>query len=349
MSNILRKMNENTQQNHRIVVNTQQNAVIGGVPPRKLLDQLRDVIRVKHYSRRTEKSYVNWNKRFILFHNKRHPQEMGAVEIAAFLTHLAVKRNVAASTQNQALNAVVFLYTQVLKREPGEFSGFTPAKRGKHLPSVLTRVEVRAVLAGLEGTYHLVGQLLYGAGLRLMEGLRLRIKDIDFSMQTLTIHDGKGNKDRVSVLPDKLIKPLREHLQRVRLLWEQDRREGVRGVELPFALEQKYPQAGEEWAWQWVFPARGISQDPRSGIWRRHHFHETLMQQAMRRAVKLADISKRATCHTLRHSFATHLLEAGYDIRTVQELLGHSDVSTTMIYTHVMNKPGLGVRSPLDV
>jgi integron integrase len=314
----------------------------------KLLDQLRDLMRLKHYSLRTERSYVNWCKRYILFHHKRHPAEMGAAEIQEFLTDLAVKRHVSASTQNQAMNALVFLYKQLLQRDAGEFAGFVPAKRRKHLPSVLTKSEVQQVLNGLTGTYQLLGQLLYGAGLRLMEGLRLRVKDIDFGNRRILVHDGKGNKDRVAILPEVVREPLQQHLRRVQLLWQADQRENLPGVELPDALAVKYPSAGQEWTWQWVFPAKSLSKDPRSGVIRRHHFHETMMQQAMQQAVRLANLAKRATCHTLRHSFATHLLEAGYDIRTLQQLLGHSDVSTTQIYTHVLQKPGLGVRSPLD-
>ena len=321
----------------------------GTRPPKKLLDQVRDACRYKQLSLRTENCYANWARRFILYHGKRHPNEMGAAEIKAFLTYLAVERNVGASTQNQALNALVFLYTAVLQREPGEFRGFTPAQRPKRLPDVLSRQEVHKVLDGLEGTFQLIGRLLYGSGLRLMEALRWRIKDADLEKRILTVRDGKGRKDRVTMIPETLVSALQQHLGRVRLLWEQDRRDSLPGVWLPDALDEKYPSAGTDWVWQWVFPAKYPSLDPRSGIRRRHHVYEGSMQRAMQQAVKLAHLDKRASCHTLRHSFATHLLESGTDIRTLQELLGHADVSTTMIYTHVLNRPGMGVRSPLDV
>lgn len=314
----------------------------------RFLDQVANACRVKHLAYRTEQSYVAWVKRFILFHNKRHPKDMGPVEIRAFLTHLACNRNVSASTQNQAMNAILFMYREVLRREPGEFSEFQPARRGKRLPTVLTVGEVKAVLSHLEGTYRLMARLLYGSGLRLMECVRLRIKDIDFERGTITVRSGKGDKDRVTMLPDAVRDELRSHIERLKSLHEQDRRANLPGVELPAAFAVKSPQAGISWAWQWVFPARNVSRDPRTGIVRRHHVLEDGLQRAMKQAVRKANLSKPASCHTLRHSFATHLLEAGADIRTVQDLLGHSDVSTTMIYTHVMQKPGLGVRSPLN-
>lgn len=317
-------------------------------PPKRFLDTVRDVARYRQLSYRTEQAYVHWIRRFILYHQKQHPRDLGESQIRDFLTHLARDRNVAASTQNQALNALVFLYTQVLKRPLKEFGAIQPARRPKRLPVVLTPDEVRRVLIGLDGTFALMARLLYGTGMRLMECLRLRVKDIDFSHCTIVVRDGKGSKDRVTVLPASLKEPLKLHLERARLLFEQDRRDNVPGVELPHALAVKYPNAGIEWGWQWVFPAKSLSVDPRSKIRRRHHVHENGLQRAMKQAVRLAGIAKPASCHTLRHSFATHLLESGSDIRTVQELLGHADVTTTMIYTHVLNRPGLSVRSPLD-
>jgi integron integrase len=319
----------------------------GGQP--RFLDQVANACRVKHLAYRTEQSYVAWAKRYILFHNKRHPREMGPSEVRAFLTHLAVNRRVAASTQNQALNAIVFMYREVLRRDPGEFGEFEPAKRPKRLPTVLTREEVGRVLTHLSGTYGLMARLLYGTGMRLMECARLRIKDVDFQAGTITIRSGKGDKDRITMLPESLRQLLHDHIERLRGLYVQDREQNLPGVELPHAFAVKSPNAGTSWPWQWVFPARSASRDPRSGVVRRHHILEDGLQRAMKKGVELAKLSKRASCHTLRHSFATHLLEAGTDIRTVQELLGHSDVSTTQIYTHVMAKPGLGVRSPLDM
>ncbi len=315
----------------------------------RFLDQVANACRVKHLAYRTEQAYVGWVKRFILFHNKRHPSEMGANEVRAFLTQLAVNRRVAASTQNQALNAIVFMYREVLQRDPGEFGEFQKAKRPKRLPTVLTRDEVQRVLAHRDGTYGLMARLLYGTGMRLMECVRLRIKDIDFTRGTITVCSGKGDKDRVTVLPEALREQLQAHIERLKSLHAQDRERNLRGVELPQAFAVKSPNAGIAWAWQWVFPGRDVSRDPRSGIIRRHHVLEDGLQRAMQKAVRLAKLSKPAGCHTLRHSFATHLLEAGTDIRTVQDLLGHSDVSATQIYTHVMARPGLGVRSPLDV
>jgi integron integrase len=314
----------------------------------KLLDQVRNVIRVKHYSIRTEEVYVQWVRRFVLFHNKRHPQDMGEREISEFLTHLATVGKVAASTQNQALNAIVFLYKEVLKQDVGILEGVEWAKKAQHLPVVLTKEEVKKVLCQLKGTKWLMAGLLYGAGLRLMECLRLRVKDVDLAYNQLVVRDGKGNKDRVTMLPEALKEPLQKHLERVKVLHEQDLANGFGRVYLPDALERKYPNANREWGWQYVFPAARVSADPRSGSVRRHHVFETLLQRAVKEAVRKAGIAKPAGCHTFRHSFATHLLEDGYDIRTVQELLGHKDVSTTMIYTHVLNKGGKGVRSPLD-
>jgi len=313
-----------------------------------LLERVRRQIRLLHYSIRTEEAYVSHVKRFILFHRKRHPSEMGADEIRQYVSHLANEGRVSASTQNQALSALLFLYREVLGSDLPFIDGIERAKRPVRLPVVLTRVEVERVLASLSGTHHLMAGLLYGSGLRLMECVRLRVKDVDFGYSQITVRDGKGEKDRRTVLPRQLIAPLREHLARVRQMHEQDLWKSYGRVYLPYALERKYPNAAAEWAWQWVFPATKLSVDPRSGEVRRHHAAEDLLQKAVKRAVAQAGVAKRASCHTLRHSFATHLLETGYDIRTVQELLGHSDVSTTMIYTHVLNKGGRGVRSPLD-
>lgn len=316
--------------------------------PPELLEQARHWARIRHLSLRTEQAYVSWIKRYISFHAKRHPQELGAAEVTAFLTHLARERNVAASTQNQALNALVFLYHIVLKKELGDLTETARDRRPLRLPLVLTREEVRRLLNALHSTWQLMGRMLYGTGLRLMECARLRVNDIDFAARQITVHDGKGRKDRLTVLPENLQAPLRDHLARVRLLWEQDQRDAVSGVWLPEALAVKDPNAGKEWPWQWVFPAKGLSTDPRTGVVRRHHVGEDGLQRAIKEAVRLAGLAKPASCHTLRHSFATHLLEGGSDIRTVQELLGHEDVNTTMIYTHLLNRPGLAVKSPLD-
>ena len=314
----------------------------------KLLDQVRTLCRLKHYSIRTEQTYADWIKRFILFHHKRHPKDMGAPEVRLFLEDLAVRRRVAASTQNQALNALVFLYHQVLDQDLGSIGEFARAKRPQRLPTVLTRDEVSRLLAGLDGTYRLIARLLYGTGMRLLEGLRLRVKDLDFDRNQIIIRDGKGEKDRVTMLPASLQTELRAHLERVRRLHEDDLAAGNGRVYLPYALAEKYPNANQDWDWQYVFPAKSLSTDPRSGDRRRHHVDETSLQRAIKIAVRTARLTKPASCHTLRHSFATHLLESGYDIRTIQDLLGHKDVATTMIYTHVMTKPGLGVKSPLD-
>ncbi len=315
--------------------------------PKKLLDQVRDALRLKHYSIRTEQAYTDWITRYILFHNKRHPGEMGAPEIETFLTHLAVNRHVAASTQNQALSALLFLYREVLAIDLASFE-ITWAKKPKRLPTVLTKEEARAVITAMSGTDQLVTQLLYGTGLRLIECLRLRVKDIDFGYRQITVRDGKGEVDRITMLPASLIEPLNQHLARVKLLYLKDLNEGRGDVYLPYALETKYPNANKEWGWQYVFPAKSTSPDPRSGAVRRHHLGESGPQRAIRSAAKLVGLAKPVGPHTFRHSFATHVLEAGYDIRTVQELLGHKDVKTTMIYTHVLNRGGLAVRSPLD-
>jgi integron integrase len=315
----------------------------------KLLDQLRDRIRVKHYSIRTETQYVQWVRRFILFHGKRHPRDLGAPEIEAFLTHLAVEGQVAAATQNQALSALLFLYREVLEIELPRLDQLTRAKRPQRLPVVLTRDEVRAVLGKMEGTYGLLGRLLYGTGMRLMEVIRLRVKDVEFTRGEIVVRDGKGAKDRVTMLPESVKADLRAHLAWRRDQFARDLEAGKGAVFLPDALARKYPHAAEEWGWQYIFSSGSYSIDPRSGVERRHHLDEKLLQRAMKRAVVAADLAKPATPHTLRHSFATHLLERGQDIRTIQELLGHKDVATTMVYTHVLNKGGRGVMSPLDM
>jgi len=314
----------------------------------KLLDQVRDAVRVRHLSYRTEQAYVDWIRRFILFHKKCHPNEMDETYVSEFLTYLAVKKKVAASTQNQALSAILFLYRDVLKKELGWLDDVERAKRPARLPVVFTKQEVDEILLHLEGTRWLMASLLYGSGLRLMECIRLRVKDIDFEYDQIVIRDGKGQKDRVTMLPASLKKPLQRHLAKVKAIHEADLKAGFGRVYLPFALQRKYPNAGRDWAWQYVFPSSKRSKDPRAGIIRRHHIAETVLQRAVKAAVRSAGITKHGSCHTFRHSFATHLLQDGYDIRTVQELLGHKDVSTTMIYTHVLNRGGRAVRSPLD-
>jgi len=336
-----------TQGNSSRICSLPDCAPMPGKP--RLLDQVRDKIRAKHYSIRTEETYIQWIKRYIFFHNKRHPIEMGAEEIAQYLSYLAVQRKVSSSTQNQALCAIVFLYKQVLEIEPGDFSNLVRAKNPIRLPVVFTKNEVKSVLIQLEGTNRLMGHLLYGSGLRIMECLRLRVKDIDFESSQITVRDGKGQKDRVTMLPSVISLELRYHLERVKSIYERDLRAGFGAVYLPYALERKYKDSERSWTWQFVFPSPKRSIDPRSGIVRRHHLSESVLQRAVKKAVRNAGIVKLATCHTFRHSFATHLLEAGYDIRTVQELLGHSDVSTTMIYTHVLNKGVNGVKSPGDL
>lgn len=315
---------------------------------KKLLDQLCDEIRVRHYSIRTEQAYTQWVKRFILFHNKRHPAEMGAPEISMFLSHLAVVGNVAASTQNQALNAIVFFYKQVIKKELKDFDTLIRAKNHKKLPVVLNKDEINSLFPHLNGVYRLIAGLLYGSGLRLLEALRLRVKDIDFKYKQVTVRHGKGAKDRVTMLPASYSAQLQLHLKKVKIIHLQDIGEGNGEVYLPNALDRKYPTAPKSWGWQYVFPAPVLSVDPRSGKNRRHHLSESMVQKRIKEAVIKSGITKQASPHTLRHSFATHLLENGYDIRTVQELLGHSDVKTTMIYTHVLNTPGIAVKSPLD-
>ena len=316
-------------------------------PPR-LLEQVRNRIRARHFSYRTEKTYLNWIRRYIRFHGIRHPRELGGPEVEAFLTSLAVDDKVSASTQNQALAAVLFLYRDVLEQELPWLGNVVRAKSPHRLPVVLTRTEVQQVLARLNGTAWLIASMLYGAGLRISECLQLRIKDLELPRRELLIRDAKGQKDRVTVLPDALLPHLHDHLARVRTVFEADRRAQRPGVSLPFALRRKYPRAGESWGWQYLFPARAFCRDPYSGEMVRHHLHPQILQRAVKEAVRAAGIAKPASCHTFRHCFATHLLENGYDIRTVQELLGHSDVKTTMIYTHVLNRGGRGVKSPLD-
>lgn len=318
-------------------------------PKVKLLDQVRQMIRVKNYSYRTEQTYVAWIRRYILFHNKQHPKDMGEAEVAAYLTHLAVERDVAASTQNQALQAILFLYREVLKQPLPPTIEAVRAKESQHLPVVLTRQEVQRVLSHLSGEMLLVVQLLYGAGLRLNECLRLRVKDVDFGQGLLVIRDTKGREDRTTMLPAAVIPPLQTHLESVKQTHHQDLQQGHGRVPLPHALQRKYPNANREWLWQFVFPSSKLSTDPRGDeTLYRYHRHDSVVQKAVRQAAKTAGLEKRVTPHTFRHSFATHLLEDGYDIRTIQQLLGHKDVKTTMIYTHVVNQRALGVRSPLD-
>ncbi len=317
-------------------------------PSTKLLDRTRTILRRKHYAYSTEQQYLSWIRRFILFHGKRHPIHMGRPEIEAFLTHLAIQEHVSASTQNQALSAILFLYRTVLET-PLDFPiDAVRARRPIHVPTVLSRAEVHQVLSCLTGQSQLMSQLLYGGGLRAMECARLRVKDLDFSLREIVVRDGKGEKDRFTILPEALVVPLQEQLQLTKRIHEQDLRQGYGAVYLPYALERKFPTANREWIWQYVFPSRRLALDPRAGVVRRHHVSPSGLQKQVRLAAKLAGVQKRVTCHTFRHSFATHLLENGYDIRTVQELLGHKDVKTTMIYTHVLNRGGMAVRSPLD-
>ena len=314
-----------------------------------VLNSVRNLIRIKHYSLRTEETYLHWIGRYLSFHGNRDPKGMAVPEIEAFLSHLALKLKVSSSTQNVAFNAILFLYRDVMKKELGEPIKAIRAKKPQRLPTVLTKDETIRVIAAVPTAHQMMVKLIYGSGLRLMECLRLRVKDIDFGNGHILVRDAKGMKDRVTLLPDSLKGPLRSHLERIRLIHEKDLAEGFGQVYLPYALERKYPKASIEWGWQYVFPGKGFSVDPRSGKKRRHHISETILQGVVRTAARLAGIAKHINVHTFRHCFATHLLEAGYDIRTVQELLGHKDVSTTMIYTHVMNKPGLYVKSPLDV
>jgi integron integrase len=314
----------------------------------RLLDEVRKAIGVRHYSYRTEQQYVGWIRRFIIFHGRRHPRELGGPDVESFLSHLAVQRQVSAATQAQALAALLFLYKYVLNVELPWLAGVVRATRPKRLPVVFTREEVRSVLALLEGNYQLVASLLYGSGLRLLEGLRLRVKDVDLEKRVILVRDGKGSKDRVTILPQSLVLPLSRQIERVHASHLVALTEGFGGVELPFALARKYPQAHLELGWQYIFPASKPSRDPRTGAWRRHHLYEDSLQRKVKRAIRSAGIHKPASCHTFRHSFATHLIESGSDIRTVQELMGHSSVKTTQIYTHVLNRGGIAARSPLD-
>lgn len=319
-----------------------------GRPVPRLHTALIGELRARHYSLRTERAYVHWVRRFVRFHDGRHPRELREADVNEFLTHLAVEGRVAASTQNQALAALLFLYGVVLGRPLDRLHGVIRANRPKRRPVVLTRDEVRTILDRLDGSYATIGLLLYGAGLRLLESLRLRVKDVDFCRRELTVREGQGDKDRVTTLPEAAIDPLRAQVERVQVIHDRDLARGFGAVELPWALERKLPGAARELGWQYVFPATTIGTDPRTGVRRRHHLHESAVSRAISAAVRRTDITKRVTAHAFRHSFATHLIEAGYDIRTVQELLGHSDVRTTMIYTHVLNRGGRGVVSPAD-
>lgn len=314
----------------------------------EIVRRTREVIRARNYSRRTAKAYVGWIVRFLQFNRGRDPRELGEPEISRFLTYLANQRKVSAATQNQAASALLFLCRKIFHKKIERLNDVVRAKPAKRLPDVLSRAEVQAILDQLDDVHHMMVQLLYGGGLRLMECLRLRVKDIDFDQRSLIIRSGKGNKDRVTLLPDKMILPLRRHLLKIRALHEQDLREGAGWVEMPTALGRKFPRAGQEWAWQWVFPASRHYIDRETGQRRRHHYHESSLQRVVKQAAYKAGITKRVSCHIFRHSFATHMLEDGTDIRTLQELLGHSSVTTTQIYTHVLKRGPHGVRSPLD-
>jgi integron integrase len=318
-------------------------------PSPRLLDRVREAVRARHYSLRTEEAYVAWTRRYVLFHKKRHPQEMGEAEINAFLSDLAVARHVSASTQNQALSALLFLYRHVLEKPVVPLEGVIRARRPARLPAVLTRAEVRSVLERLHGTPRIVATLLYGGGMRLLECLRLRVKDLEFAMNRIVVRDAKSHKDRRVPLPDSVRPSLVSWLARVKAVHERDLAHGAGAVFLPEALARKYPSFAKAWGWQWVFPAEHMSRDPRSGVVRRHHLHESVVQRAVQQAIRDLAIKKPVSCHTFRHSFATHLLEEGYDIRTIQELLGHRDVKTTMIYTHVLDRAGgRRIKSPAD-
>jgi len=316
---------------------------------KKLLEKLREELRTRHYALRTEKTYISWARKYILFHNKRHPKNMGAKREEGRYDVAEIFKKVAASTQNQALSAILFLYRYVLNIELAQDALiYSRAKKRKHVPTVLSKNEARKIIQKMDGVYRIMAQIMYGSGLRLMEVLRLRVKDLDFANRQIIVRDGKGGDDRSTTFPDLLLEPLRLHLNQVKATHEKDLFEGYGTVHLPNALEKKYINANKEWIWQYIFPANKLSHDPRTGIKQRHHIHENSLQKAVKEATRLAKIDKRVTPHTFRHSFATHLLEAGYDIRTVQELLGHKDVKTTMIYTHVLNRGPKAVRSPLD-
>jgi integron integrase len=333
---------------HQNSCNSLRNPVHQDASKLRLLDQVRNCIRRRHYSIRTEQSYIDWIKRYIFFHNKQHPEILNENHITEFLNDLAVQKKVASSTQNQALCALIFLYRHVLNKDLSEFKNLVYAKRPAKLPVVFTRGEIRNILLQLDGVTWIMGQMLYGAGLRVMECIRLRVKDVDFGYRQIVVRDGKGRKDRITMLPYILAEELKRHLQKVKIIHERDLKAGFGTVYLPYALERKYKNANRSWAWQYVFPASRRSIDPRSGVEQRHHISEKVLQRAIKKAIKVSDITKPGSCHSMRHSFATHLLEDGYDIRTVQELLGHKDVSTTMIYTHVLNRGGKGVQSPSD-
>jgi integron integrase len=317
------------------------------MPEPKLLDKVRTELRSKHYSRKTEVAYTNWIKRFVLFHNKRHPNEMGAEEIKSFVDNLVTNHHVSSATQNQALQGILFLYKNILNKDVGWIENIKRSSRVKHLPVVLSKKEVEKVFKNLDGTIKLIVSLLYGSGLRLAEALKLRIKDLDFDYKQILVRDGKGEKDRHTILPDSVILDLKKHLNGVYLKHKEDLIKGKGETILPYALNKKYPNAGKEFGWQYAFPADKFIRDKESGLTFRWHIHESTIQRAVKEAVKKAGITKPASPHTFRHSFATHLLENGYDIRTIQELLGHNSIKTTMIYTHVLNR-GLGVKSPLD-
>jgi integron integrase len=317
-------------------------------PPKKLLDQVRDAIRLKHYSYRTEQTYIQWIRRYILFHNKRHPKDMGVPEIEAFLTHLATQENVAASTQNQAFSSLLFLYRHVLDIQLEDRINALRARNSRYLPTVLTVAEVQAVIKKMSGVHYLLAMLLYGSGLRLQEALQLRIKDLDLAQRQIVIRNAKGGESRVTILPESAVTLLQKHLTEIKKLHLFDLNQGYGATKLPFALVKKYENASREWIWQYVFPSLNLSKDPRTGQVLRYHLHPSGLQKAVKQAVRCANIQKRVSCHTFRHSFATHLLQSGYDIRTIQELLGHKDVKTTMIYTHVLNRGGRGVISPID-
>ena len=318
------------------------------MPEKKLLDLVRESLRLKHYSIRTEDAYVNWIKRYIIFQNKTHPSKLSEKHIREFLSYLAIKKKVAPSTQNQAFNAIIYLYKNVLKIELGELDDIERAKQQKKIPVVFSPAEAKSVLANMNGVNKLMASLLYGTGMRLMECIRLRVKDVDFSNNRIIVRDGKGNKDRVTILPETLIDILKLQIKRVKIIHEQDLLDGFGSVYLPYAIERKYPSAEKSFGWQYLFPASKNSKDPRTGKIHRHHINESVLQKAVKSAIQKIKFKQPASCHTFRHSFATHLLANGYDIRTIQELLGHENVKTTMIYTHVLNKGGLAVRSPLD-
>lgn len=315
----------------------------------ELLDQTRALMRMRHYSYKTEKIYIYWMKQYFYFHKLRHPKQMGATEVEAFLTHLAVKNSVSASTQNQALSALLFLYREVLKIDLPWLNGFTPAKKSSRVPVVLTKEEVDRILSRLSGTNWIIANLLYGAGLRLTEALRLRVKDLDFGYKQIIVRDGKGGKDRLTVMPEKLIEPLQKQLREAKTIHERDLKFGLGRVWMPFALAKKYPNAESEWKWQYVFPSKSLSLNPRAGKTGRHHLGESVIQKSFKQALQESGVEKFASPHTLRHSFATHLLQNGNDIRTIQDLLGHKEVTTTMIYTHVLKQNRLGIKSPVDL